>query len=677
MAKPELRIDHDKEGFRVFVSGRLLFEHTRQRPMVRLGTGDEAISMYRGNFDIQDIILSRHELTEFSFIADGRILFSDGLSKSLTINLEKHIDHIRLVFENFPEDINRFWIKLSGEPDEKIYGCGEQFSHFNLRGKKFPIWTSEPGVGRNKNTQITKQADAESGAGGDYWTTGFPAPTFVSSRKYYCHLDCSQYMEFDFRNPDFHELHIWGNPGRMDIATADDYPKILADLTEHLGRQPGFPEWVTGGIILGIQGGAEVLDERLRRALDAGVKVSGVWCQDWAGIRMTSFGKRLKWDWSWNQELYPGLDSRIDKLKDEGIRFLSYINPYLASDGEQFAEAADLGYFVKDQTGSVYEIDFGEFMGGTVDLTNPDAREWHKTVIKKNMIDLGCGGWMADFGEYLPADCVLHDGDPLEMHNRWPALWAKLNHEAIAESGKLGEIFFFMRAGFTGTQRHAVSLWAGDQCVDWSLDDGLPSVIPAALSVGMTGCGITHSDIGGYTTLYGLKRNKELFLRWLEMAAFTPIMRTHEGNRPGDNHQFDTDDETLAAVARMSSIHAKLEPYLRLVIEKYVNTGLPAQRPLFVHYPDDKSTYDISYQYMLGPDLLVAPVLKPDVDEWDIYLPPDKWIHLWSGEAFQHGNLTVQAPTGMPPVFYRSTSSFAPLFHMFKEKAQQLMKRSS
>lgn len=109
-------------------------------------------------------------------------------------------------------------------------------------------------------------------------------------------------------------------------------------------------------------------------------------------------------------------------------------------------------------------MEFGEFYGGVVDLTNPEAYAWFKEVIKKNMIELGCGGWMADFGEYLPTDTYLHNGVSAEiMHNAWPALWAKCNYEALEETGKLGEILFFMRAGSTGSQKYSTMMWAGDQ----------------------------------------------------------------------------------------------------------------------------------------------------------------------------------------------------------------------
>ncbi|MCX7776361.1 MAG: alpha-glucosidase, partial [Spirochaetaceae bacterium] len=95
-------------------------------------------------------------------------------------------------------------------------------------------------------------------------------------------------------------------------------------------------------------------------------------------------------------------------------------------------------------------------------------------------------------------------------------------HEAVRRAGAQDEVLYFMRAGFTGSQRWCPMLWAGDQNVDWSSDDGLPSAVRAALGVGMSGHGLHHSDIGGYTTLFGLRRTKELFMRWAEQAAFSP-----------------------------------------------------------------------------------------------------------------------------------------------------------
>ena len=230
----------------------------------------------------------------------------------------------------------------------------------------------------------------------------------------------------------------------------------------------------------------------------------------------------------------------IEELHARGIKFLGYVNPYLVNDGELYAEGKKRGVFAKKADGSDYLVDFGEFYCGVVDFTNPEAYNWFKDeVIKKYTLDIGIDGWMADFGEYLPTDAlVLANGvSPMIEHNHWPVLWAKCNYDAVKESGKLGQVVYFMRAGGTGSQKYCTLLWAGDQSVDFSRHDGLCTVICAALSSGMVGCGLNHCDIGGYTSLFDNCRTKEVFLRWAEMAAFMPVMRTHEGNRPDTNFQ--------------------------------------------------------------------------------------------------------------------------------------------
>ena len=302
------------------------------------------------------------------------------------------------------------------------------------------------------------------------------------------------------------------------------------------------------------------------------------------------------------------------------------------------------------------------FPAAMVDFTNPEAYEWYKGLIKENMIGLGLGGWMADFGEYLPTDCVLFSGEDAELlHNQWPALWAKLNREAVEEAGAEDDVFFFTRAGYTGTAKYSPMMWTGDQHVDWSTDDGIPSVIPATLSLAMSGFGITHSDVGGYTTIARINRSKELLLRWEEMNAFSPLYRFHEGNRPTLNVQFDEDDELLEQLARMSRIHAGLKPYLRELEKLNCERGIPVMRPLFYHYDEERS-YTETTEYLLGPDMLVAPILKKGQTAREVWLPEDEWIHLFTKEAYYGGDCTIEAPFGYPPVFIRRNSKYYDYF---------------
>lgn len=655
-----------QDGFEIIQSDKVLIKHTIDCPFAYIGQGKEDIKMYRGNFSFKDYISSRLPLSKFEINDNTIDLYFDN-EKILSINVVIKNSDVELEFTRHVEKFNRIWIRINADKEEKIYGCGEQMTYFNLRGKNFPLWTSEPGVGRNKNTYVTWCSDRDGMAGGDYYNTNFPQPTFISSNKYFMHVHSTAYMDFNFKNDNFHELEIWEIPSKITIKSANTYLELVKKVSDLFGRSYEMPEWINDGVILGVQGGTELVLNKVNSAIEKGLKVNGIWAQDWQGKRITSFGKRLNWNWEWNEKEYPNLDKEIVKLNERGIRFLGYINPYVVNEGSLYKEALEKDYLAKTLNNEVYLVDFGEFDCGIVDFTNPEAFEWFKDVIKTNMIDFNLSGWMADFSEYLPYDVKLFNNqDGMLAHNDWPRLWAKANYEAITEKGKQDEIMFFMRAGFSGMQKYCPVLWAGDQSVDFTYDDGLATTIPAALSSGMSGMGISHSDIGGYTSLYENKRSKELFMRWADASAFTPVMRTHEGNRPSDNHQFDDDEETLMHLVKMVDIFVALKPYMRDVIREYTNTGVPAQRPLFMHYEEDINSYDIRYEYLLGKDLLVAPVLDEGVSEWDVYLPEDEWIHLWSKEEYNGGNIRVKAPIGQPPVFYRKDSDYKSLFDLIK-----------
>lgn len=659
-----MQLVEKKDGFEIWQGNRILLAHSPKNPCFYVGRGEETVEMYRGNFQMEDYLTERIPLREAvkeETAQPGvcRYRFQDRLLVEIAVCGDTATLHI----SGQADAGNRLWIRINGEKEEAVYGCGEQMSYFNLRGRHFPLWSSEPGVGRDKSTYMTWRCDVENKSGGDYFNTNYPQPTYVSSRRYFLHADTTVYADFDFRHEAYHELSFWGIPGQIRIQEADDFLSLMEKVTAYFGRQPRLPEWIYRGAILGLQGGTKRVFDLVEQSLEKGIPVAGIWCQDWEGKRETSFGKRLQWEWRWDEKWYPGLPEKIAEYEKKGIRFLGYINPYLVKDTPLYREGKENGYFAVDGRGGDYLVDFGEFDCGVVDFTNPDAYEWFKGMIKKNLIDFGLSGWMADFGEYLPTDVSLFNGESAMVeHNHWPVLWAKCNYEALEETGKLSELVYFMRAGGTGSQRYCPLLWAGDQCVDFSIHDGLASVICAALSAAVMGNGLHHSDIGGYTSLYENVRTKEVFLRWAEMAAFTPVMRTHEGNRPDTNFQYYDDEDTMREFARLTRIHVALTPYLKDLVEENAVRGIPVQRPLFFHYESDPQTYQIQTEYLLGEDLLVAPVYLSGKDEWEAYLPEDEWVHLWSGREYRKGKIKVAAKMGEIPVFYRKASRYRTLF---------------
>ena len=140
-------------------------------------------------------------------------------------------------------------------------------------------------------------------------------------------------------------------------------------------------------------------------------------------------------------------------------------------------------------------------------------------------------------------------------------------------------------------------------------------------------------------------------------------MRTHEGNRPASNVQLYDSNTILNAAARLTNLHTALFPYLKHCVEQNSYSGLPVMRPLFLEAPDEDTAYSRElYSYMLGDDLLVAPVVEPGRDNRKVWLPQGSWQHLWSGELYSGGWITVSSSIGYPPVFFKTSSPFSGLF---------------
>jgi alpha-glucosidase (family GH31 glycosyl hydrolase) len=184
------------------------------------------------------------------------------------------------------------------------------------------------------------------------------------------------------------------------------------------------------------------------------------------------------------------------------------------------------------------------------------------------------------------------------------------------------------------------------------------------LSSGLSGYSLEHTDVGGYTAIDSLllkyHRSKELLLRWIELGAFTTVFRTHEGNIPEVNYQIYSDEETLRHFVRFAKIYVAWKPYRMELVKEASESGLPVVRHPFVHYPHDPEVLHLNYQFMVGTELMVAPVLDPGEDTVKVYLPAGTWTHLWTGKTYgtpERGVYeTVPAPIGEPAAFYKEGS---------------------
>jgi len=666
---PSVRVTHRSHPSKV------LWESVPGQPFVRAAAAEATLFSNRGSYDVQDRVLRDCPVQTVDAQArDGAALTLSGslsgpeCSTAYALRFEP-VSENQLAFDlqvtGADPEINRLFLTYASEPGEGFFGFGEQFTHLNQKGRKFNIIVQEQGIGRGEQPLTGILNIFSPGSAGAWWTTYAAFPQYITTRGRSLFLENTEITEFDMERDDRVGVRLYGTHMKGRILNGDTPLDLIREFTEYAGRMPPLPDWINEGAVAGLQGGTGQVYEKLA-ALEAwDTPVAAFWLQDWVGRRQTAFGSNLWWNWVLDTERYPGWDQMVETLAAKGIRVMTYINPYLAKLDEPlpgrpdlFREAAENGYLVMDGAGEPYiETSFIDF--GIVDLTNPAAGEWYKGIIQTNMIGIGTRGWMADYAESLPFDAVLHSGvDPYVYHNAFPEAWQQLNREAVAEMGLQDEIVYFGRSGYARNPSATPLMWMGDQLVSWDGNDGMKSAVKGMLSGGFSGYALTHSDIGGFTNIPILyRRSKQLLLRWMEMGAFTCVYRTHEGLRPQENAQFYTDAETYQQFATFAKVFKSLAFYRRELMREAAATGAPVMRHPLLQVPDDPAVAGLEYQWMLGADFMIAPVLDENADSVDVYLPAGRWVHLWSETVYESPapgawHTAVPAPLGQPGVFY-------------------------
>lgn len=574
---------------------------------------------------------------------------------------------IQIQFETDPK-LSRINIHLQSNKEEVIWGGGAQFTHFNLKNYKIPIWVSEQGIGRGQQP-LTSTMDLLALSGGSEFTTYFPAASFITSRWRGFFTDETSLGHWDFRNPSQITLDYWSHKLKFFAHRKDSPQTLMADQTVLIGRQPPLPDWAHQGAILGLQGGTQEVLNKWESLRDQGASVKGVWIQDWVGQRRTAIGQQLWWDWQLDESLYKDFEVLSSHLKDNDIKLLGYINPMLVdrpSGATYLQHAKENNFLLKKSDGSLLKVNITSFDAYLVNLFNPQAFQWLKKIILTELVEKEFSGWMADFGESFPGFWPSPPQNSTASHNSYAEAWAKLNSEVIAEYAPKKELLAFHRSGFTKSPQFTQLYWLGDQLPDWSPEDGMRSTLTALLSSGASGVAYTHSDIGGYTSIalpfLKKQRSEELLQRWIEMNAFTPVFRTHEGNKPKESLQVYTNEKLQKHFSKFSQIFTALFPYRKSLSESYQESGMPLMRPYWMEYPNEKLTLTIDDFYFLGSDLLVAPVFQPGQTAVSVLVPNGNWFHLFTGKEFKYELATwesISSEVGKPAVLIRADSIWA------------------
>ena len=301
--------------------------------------------------------------------------------------------------------------------------------------------------------------------------------------------------------------------------------------------------------------------------------------------------------------------------------------------------------------------------GALFDFTNPAAGDHWQTLLARTQ-RWGGRGFKCDDGEgNFIGDAVFFDGSSAtEMRNRYSTLYIEQTRRYIDETLG-GDGVLINRSGFTGSQAHAIG-WAGDNAATFDFDNGLPGVILAAQNAALSGQPLWGSDIAGYMGT----QSKELFVRWTQFAAFTPLMMVHMQSNLGP---WDFDGQTLDIYRTFAKLHTQLYPYFNDAAHAAAESGIPVIRPMVLAFPDDAAAAGAIYQFMCGPELLVAPLFQPGTRR-SVDLPRGAWIDYWTGRSFEGPQqLEVDAPLERIPLFVRAGA----LIEMLPEDVDTLIPR--
>ncbi len=525
--------------------------------------------------------------------------------------------------------MNRLSLAFSCDGKDAFLGFGGQQDALDHRTHTVPIWTSEPGIGKNIANDDYP----------DIWflqgtrhASSYGLPTWYSNRGYVGVVETDRRSIFELcsARSDAWRIEVWDNHFTLRLFTGDGATRPITQATRRVLGLPERPPLVAFAPWNDAIFGTDNVYRVAKELRDNQIPSSVIWTEDFRGGVDQTNAYRLVENWDLDPTLYPDAGQLAQDLDRDGFAWLAYFNTFIVKGQPIFDEAMDGGYFVKDSTGAPYLFDGPTFQPtGLADLSSPAAKEWVKSHMRK-ALDLGFSGWMADYGEWLPHDAVLASGeDPLEAHDRYPREWVTLNDEVLQERAADGkQRVFFARSGWFQSNVHTPTLWGGDQRTDFEPDDGMPTVVPYALGVGLAGVSTFGSDIAGYQSATNPPATKELFFRWTTLGALMPLMRTHHGSDARHSWKFDSDADSIAHWKRWATLHMSLLPYFDGLSAIAEADGVPAMRALALEYPSDEQGWAVDDEWMLGDAVLVAPVLTQGATGRDVYFPPGTWVSL-------------------------------------------------
>ena len=545
-------------------------------------------------------------------------------------------------------------------PDgEAFRGFGGRHDSLDQAGSEFYNWTqqenlSAPGIGGPAPPGV--DPDTYLFPNGEH-AAYYVQSSFVSPDRYGFLLDRDELSDWRLGSDRSGAWQVQSASSRLDYVVAPGSSRAaIRKLTAITGRHRVPPRWALGPAL------DRLVEFPSQPADDYAVAVR----DDLRQLRATDTAIDSYRIEGWQFLPRPFLRKAIAKLHRRGIRPLVYFRSFVGEDEigtddpDAFDEAIERGYVATEADGDPYVFDSNfSAPAAQIDFTDPAAVRWWKGRVRQ-ALELGAEGFMQDFGEQVQVGMHFDDGSTgATMHNRLPVLFHRATFEVVRafERRHPGRhIYWFTRNGYSGTPGSAhyeMSNFPGDETTDWSRSAGLASLTTDMLNRAIGGAWGFTTDIGGfYDVPYGAT-DKELFLRWAEWAALSPFFRIHGSVDAGTHTPWSYDDATLRAYQRLARLHRRAEPLIMRLWQEGRRTGMPVTRPLWLAYPSDPRAAAQDQEWLLGPDLLVAPVIAEGATSRRVYFPRGCWRGPDGTRYRGPAGAEVEAPLGHLPWFAR------------------------
>ena len=469
-------------------------------------------------------------------------------------------------------------------------------------------------------------------------------PSLLSLRGYALLVDnpCRAVWDLGYTDQQSFSYQACGGGLQYYVVLGPGMPRLLQTMLELTGYPPLPPRWVLG--LLQSRYGYRSRQEL--ETIAQSFRARQLPCD---ALILDVFWFREMGDLEFDPQKWPDAREMIARLKQQGFRTVVIEEPYLTRQSRNYHEALSRGYLARRYDGSPYTFDFWPGECGLFDFSNPAAREWW-TQKHRPLFEIGIDGWWTDLNE--PAkhfqDMAHHAGPAAAVHNL-TSLWMQQSvYDAHQQYAPDQRVFILSRAAFPGSQRYGAALWSGD--VDKTFAS-LRKQVAIGLSVGLTGIPLWGSDIGGFG--FGGECTRELYARWFEFGVFCPLCRPH-GDQKELREPWQFGAEIEAICRKYLQMRYRLLPYIYNAARDACTTGIPMMRPLVLEYPGDPQVLNLADEYLLGPEILVAPILDEGAFERSVYLPQGNWIDYWSEEIHAGPQyITTRAELDILPLFVR------------------------